>query len=224
MMQKRLRALSEVQVRRVLDGGGMLVPAEGRWTAYRLKDARTKPAGWISELVGRRLQSEGLVVPHKAFAERLIAREATLKVPPVPAPLPASLLKHGPGRQQMSLFVELCQAPASKSGEFTQLKAAGRRFLDDIRLSTRKTRASESAGPNVGIRTPAAALGRLSRLEAEIGLRLFRQLECLIAENATASVFARISGCRIEEAPASARAALRVLAQFYNLVADASAA
>lgn len=217
MTREHLRALSEAQVRRVIACGGMLVETGGQWRAHRSHDARRKAAGSITPLIANRLRSEGAVLPDPEKPGRLIAGRASLPPPPSNLPVPAPLLQTGHFRRPASLFAGIVRDAACDLGEMTRLKAAAQRFLADIALAAANPKMALRQAPRAPRADPAAALCRLTALEAAIGLRIFRQLESLLVDGASPAVFARETGRTMPEAPAAAIAALRALARAYDL-------
>lgn len=208
MRRNGLRQLNEGQVRHVLAAGGMLVETAGQWRAHRNRDARMKPAGWTTQLIASRLQSERAVIADPERPVRLIAAStALLPQQPVMAP-PAALLQTGIHRRSDALLAELTRDPAFNAFEMTRLKAAARRFQADINQAA----ARQSAGP-----APDAAVSRLAVLEKGVGLQTFRRLEALIVDAVSLSGFARHSACREADAPDIALAVLRSLANAYDL-------
>lgn len=204
MSDRHLRRLSEAQVRKVLAAGGMLVDAGGYWRAHRSRDARMKAAGQITRLIAERLQNEGAVHPDTERPDRLIAGLSVSPPRQEIIPPPAKLMMSGRCGKQPSLSALLARNPVSDPAETIRLKAAGQRFLADVRL----------AGCSAD---PSAALGRLATLEAAIGIGIFRQLESLLVDALSLAGFVREHGLREPEAPATATNALRALARAYDL-------
>lgn len=201
-----LRQLSEAQACRAVSAGGMLIEAGGRWKVYRGRDARRKPAGWIPPRIFQRLESEGFVRPDADRPERRVSagRQVQLPLHPIAPALKLGIAR--PVAARISLFASLMSDAATASEVRIRLKAAGHRFLVDLR---------QAAGPE-----PAAATARLAAVESAIGLQAVRQLEALIGEAMPVAAFARSAGCREGEARGMAQAALTSLARVYDLIGD----
>lgn len=201
-----LRQLSEAQARRVVCAGGMLVEGAGRWKVYRGRDARMKPAGWIPPRICHRLESEGVVRPDTARPERRVSAECETSRSPRPVTPQLRCGSVRPSPAGSSLFAALVSDPAAAPDVRIRYKAAGHRFLVDLR---------QAAGAS-----PAAANARLAALERAISLQTVRLLEALIGETLSMSAFARSAGCGEGEAAGMARSALASLARAYDLAAD----
>ncbi len=211
MSPARLRLFNEGQVRRVLASGGMLVETDGQWRAYRTHDARRGPAGRTTPLIVNRLRAERAVLVDPERPGRLIAGCVT--APPVTSiPPPARLMRTTTWRPPVSLLAELTRELPETSAEVTRLKAAAQRFRADMDIAGALPSAARPGQSAV-----AAAVSRLAALEAGLSLQVFRQLESLIVDVASASAFARQFSFTGPEGRATALAALRSLAAAYDL-------
>ena len=174
-MSRASRLLSGHQLRRLLAYGGLLVPRQGIWHAYRGADTRTQSAGLASRHVVARLEAAGYLQPVTDFPDRRTAsdslpRQRTARAVRRPADISVPC-----SRKVGAALDHLLEAMPDR-GTRIRLKAAAGRFRDDSGQAVRPLRLYQPA------RTAKDAAMRMQGFECTLGTDVMESLEDLIID------------------------------------------